>query len=287
MATFTNQATLSYSGGSTNSNIITGEIVEVLSVSKTAVTDTYSAPDKITYVVSLVNSSGTALTGLTLTDGLGSFALGETATEVHPLTYIPNSVRYYNDGVLMAAPAVTSAAGLLSISGITVPANGNSTIVYEVNTNEYTPLGTGDSVVNTVSVSGGSLASSATATETITPVARPSLAITKSVSPNTVAENGQLTYTFTIENYGNTEATATDAVSITDVFNPVLKSIAVNYNNTAWSSPADYTYDTTGGTFASVAGKITVPAAAFTTNETTGVVTTTPGTAVVTVTGTL
>ena len=41
MATFTNQATLSYNGGSTNSNIITGEIIEVLTVSKTAVVDTY------------------------------------------------------------------------------------------------------------------------------------------------------------------------------------------------------------------------------------------------------
>lgn len=287
MATFTNQATLSYSGGSTNSNIITGEIVEVLTISKTAVTDTYSAPDKITYVVSLVNSGSTALTGLTVTDGLGSFALGETATEVHPLTYVPNSVRYYNDGVLMTAPTVTSAAGLLAISGITVPANGNSTIVYEVTTNEYTPLGVGDSVINTVSVSGGGLANAVTATETITPNARPALAITKSVSPNTVAENGQLTYTFTIENYGNTEATATDAVSITDVFNPVLKSIAVSYNGAAWTSPADYTYDTTSGTFTSVAGKITVPAATFTTNATTGVVTTTPGTAVVTITGTI
>ena len=49
MATFTNQATLSYNGGSTNSNIITGEIIEVLTVSKTAVVDTYRTPDKITH----------------------------------------------------------------------------------------------------------------------------------------------------------------------------------------------------------------------------------------------
>ncbi len=63
MATFINQATLSYNGGSTNSNIITGEIVDVLTASKTAVVDTYRTPDKITYVVSLVNTGTTALTG--------------------------------------------------------------------------------------------------------------------------------------------------------------------------------------------------------------------------------
>ena len=62
MATFTNQATLSYNGGSTNSNIITGEIVDVLTASKTAVVDTYRTPDNITYVVSLVNTGTLAQT---------------------------------------------------------------------------------------------------------------------------------------------------------------------------------------------------------------------------------
>ena len=76
MATFTNQATLSYNGGSTNSNIITGEIVDVLTASKTAVVDTYRTPDKITYVVSLVNTGTLALTNLTLTDNLGAYTVG-------------------------------------------------------------------------------------------------------------------------------------------------------------------------------------------------------------------
>ena len=74
MATFTNQATLSYNGGSTNSNIITGEIIEVLTVSKTAVVDTYRTPDKITYVVSLINYGNNTLTGLTLTYDIGAYA---------------------------------------------------------------------------------------------------------------------------------------------------------------------------------------------------------------------
>jgi len=99
MATFTNQATLSYNGGSTNSNIITGEIIEVLTVSKTAVVDTYRTPDKITYVISLINSGTTTLTGLSLTDNLGAYAVGNTT--VYPLTYIPDSIRYYTNGTLV------------------------------------------------------------------------------------------------------------------------------------------------------------------------------------------
>ena len=40
MATFTNQATLSYQGGQTSSNITTGQLLESLAVTKTAVNGT-------------------------------------------------------------------------------------------------------------------------------------------------------------------------------------------------------------------------------------------------------
>lgn len=43
MAAFYNQATLSYNGNTTTSNITTGEILEVLSATKTALRDTYNA----------------------------------------------------------------------------------------------------------------------------------------------------------------------------------------------------------------------------------------------------
>lgn len=41
MAQFTNQAQLRYGNSVTNSNIAVGEILEVLSISKTAVKNTY------------------------------------------------------------------------------------------------------------------------------------------------------------------------------------------------------------------------------------------------------
>ena len=62
MATFTNFATLSYSGGITNSNTVTGELLETLAVTKTAVTDNYTAQDNITYIITLINSGTTPLT---------------------------------------------------------------------------------------------------------------------------------------------------------------------------------------------------------------------------------
>ena len=56
MARFTNQAQLKYGNAVTNSNIAVGEILEVLSASKTAVRDTYGQNDSVTYLIALVNS---------------------------------------------------------------------------------------------------------------------------------------------------------------------------------------------------------------------------------------
>ena len=45
MPSFTNQATLSYRGNVTISNIVTGELVAVLSATKTALSERYGADD--------------------------------------------------------------------------------------------------------------------------------------------------------------------------------------------------------------------------------------------------
>ena len=102
MATFTNQATLTYNGTTTASNIVTGEILEVLSAQKNAVVDVYTAGDDITYVVSILNTGQAPLTGLTLTDDLGAYTFG--AQTLTPLTYTNGSIRYYVNGVLQPAP---------------------------------------------------------------------------------------------------------------------------------------------------------------------------------------
>ena len=46
MAIFTNQATLIYNGQSTSSNVTTGEILTGLTLTKTAITDTYGRDDR-------------------------------------------------------------------------------------------------------------------------------------------------------------------------------------------------------------------------------------------------
>ena len=151
MASFTNQAQLTYRDTVTNSNIAVGEVLEVLSVSKTAVSNIYGSNDTVTYIVSIVNTGSTAITGLTLNDSLGAYS--STVGTLVPLTYTDGTIRYYVNGVLQPAPAVT-AVGDLTVGGISVPANGNATLVYEVSTNEFAPLSIDSTITNTATVSG-------------------------------------------------------------------------------------------------------------------------------------
>lgn len=283
MATFFNQATLSYSGGTVNSNITTGEILEVLSATKTAVIDEYSQNSDVTYVINIVNSGNIAFTGLTITDDLGEYDLD--GTNLQPLDYIEGSIKYFVNGILQASPTVTVGPPLV-ISGITVPADGVTTIIYAARTNSFAPPTTDGTIENTAVISGGGI-TDITVTETITSEEEPELSITKSLTPSTVTENGQLTYTFVIQNTGNTPAVATDNVVITDTFDPILNNITVTYNGTVWTSPDDYTYNETTGLFRTAIGAITVPAATYTRNPITGEWTVDPGVATITVTGTI
>ncbi len=284
MATFFNQATLSYNDTTTNSNIVTGELVEVLTATKTAVSDNYSAGDTVTYIVSIQNSGAVPITGATVTDDLGAYSFG-TGT-VTPLTYNADTVRYYVNGVLAAAPTVTAGPPLV-ITGITVPANGNVLVAYETRVNGFAPLDVGDTVTNTATVTAPSLVNPVTATETITAEETANLTITKSLSPDVVTENGELTYTFIIQNTGNQPITAADNATVTDTFNPILNPIAVTFNGTAWTEPTNYTYAEASGVFATVPGQITVPAATYTQDPTTGAVTIQPGISTLVVRGTV
>ena len=281
MAAFTNTAMLTYNNQTRNSNVVTGEILEVLTATKNVIGANYRVDDTLTYVVTVVNSGATAITGLTLSDDLGAYTFG-TGT-LTPLDYVEDSLRYYTNGTLATTPTVT-AGPPLTVAGISVPAGGDATIIYQAKVNEFAPLTNESSVKNTATVTGG--AQTLMAEATIAVSAEPELTITKTLCPQTVVEDGQITYTFVIQNTGNTAAVAADNVTVTDTFTPILKNIAVTLDGTALATPADYSYSETTGVFTTTAGRITVPAATYTQN-TDGSFTVTPGTATLVVTGTI
>ena len=284
MATFTNQAILSYNNTTTSSNIVEGELVEVLSATKTAVNQFYGRGDAVTYAVSIVNAGTTAFTGLTITDNLGAYSFN--ATTLTPLNYVADSVRYYSNGVLQSAPSVT-AGPPLTITGISVPAGGNALILYSTRSNEFAPLDSEGVIDNTATITGGGLSAPLVATATVNAETGVRLSIHKSVCPATVTENEPLTYTLTIQNSGNIPVVATDDVIVSDTFDPVLAITAVRFNGADWTSPANYSYNAATGLFTTAAGQITVPAATYTRDATTGAWNLTPGTSTLTITGTI
>lgn len=284
MAIFTNQATLTYNGNVTNSNITTGEIIEVVSATKNALIDDYTPNDNIAYIISIVNSGNTPISGLTVTDNLGAYTFNSST--LVPLTYVENSVAYYVNGVLQTAPTVASISPL-TFTGIDVPANSNAIIIYEAQTNQFAPLDVDGSITNQAVITGSGIGTPITVTDVINTEDVARLTITKTMSPTTVTENGQLTYTFVIQNSGNVPINATDDVILTDTFNPALQGITVKFNDVVWIEGVNYQYTPATGFFTSLNGQITVPAATYTQDPTTGAWITTPGVSVLTITGTV
>ena len=269
MATFYNQATLSYNGTVASSNITAGEILEVLSASKRAVSDSYSADSGNVFIISIVNTGSSCYNGLTVTDDLGRYSFGEGVGEAVPLTYREGSLSYYVNGVQQPAPAVASLSPL-TVTGVSVPAGGNVMLIYSAETNAFAPMGAGAVIENTATVSG-------TGSETVTASAEIAynegidLAISKSLSPAAVEENGEVTYTFIIQNFGTAPAEAGDNVIFSDTFSPALSGLTAEFNGAPWTSGTEYAYDPATGVFTSLDGVITVPPAQFSQDESTGV----------------
>ena len=284
MAIFTNQATLTYNGNTTNSNIAYGEILDVLAATKTAVEGSYIPGELVTYVVTLRNTGVAPLNGLTVTDDLGGYLLN--GATVYPLTYEDGSVALFVDGVPQAAPAVTAGPPLV-VSGINIPGDGDAVLVYQARANAFADPAEGGTIVNTVTVTGDGLSTPITATETVTAATGPQLTITKSITPTQVVDNQRVTYTFVIQNTGNQAVVATDDAAITDLFDPILADLVVTFNGTPWTQGVQYTYNQTTGLFATAPGQITVPAATYTQDPVTGVYTVNPGVATLVVTGTI
>ena len=286
MAAFTNQATLSYNGILRSSNITSGEILAVLSASKTAVTDTYSPGSDETYIINMVNTGSTCFDNVTISDDLGAYTFGGDVQEKQtavPLTYTAGSVKYFVNGVRQADPAVQTVSPL-TVTGLKIPAGGSAALVYSASVNEYAPLGADASITNTATISGDGFAD-ILASATISNADELMLDIIKALSPTAVEENGQVTYTFTIQNSGSVPAEASDDVIFADTFDPVLTGLTAEFNGTAWVQGTNYTYSETTGVFTSLAGQITVPAAQYVQDETTGVWSVQPGVSTLTITG--
>ena len=287
MATIENFATVSYTSGGISetkvSNLAEIGLESAISFTKSTLGETYGEDDVITYILSMTNTSASTITSVSITDDLGTFVFG--TLELSPLTYTAPALLLIDGQDVSAQLTVdTSTAGSLVFSFPALPAGATANIVYRAAVNEYAPLDVNARVTNTATLTSDSDCADGTASATITAVSAANVSVFKQMSPNPVICGDTVTYTIRIYNYGNIAA---ENVVLTDTFNPAPENITVSRDGVLLIG-TDYTYVNGTLTVPSTAqSPVTVPAATFVRDATTGIVNVTPGMIEYTITGTI
>lgn len=282
------QITFNYgnvTGASAASNLATTTLQGPLTVSKNSLNAFYSADDELTYIITLENTGNSAIESVTVTDDLGRFTPPAMSQPVTPLTYVGPAQLYVNGALSNQLSVEITGTGELQFNIASLPGNSNAIIVYIVEVNEFAPLSVDfGSITNDVVADADSICESSVDSNTINVLPAADIRLIKQMSPDPVVCGEQITYTINIYNYGNVAATN---VQLTDVFNPMPTDISVYVNGALTNN---YTYNEASGLLTlptTTDESVTIPAATYTRDTTTGVVTTQPGVVTVVITGTI
>ncbi len=287
MATIENFATVRYTSNGVEatrvSNLAEIELESSVSLSKTPLSSVYGENSTLTYILTVQNTSGAPLSNVRIEDNLATFSFN--TAELTPLSFAENAILLINGQNSTAQLTVDDSdpAQLVFIIA-SLPSGATANIVYNVQVNEFAPLEEGSTLVNTATLSADAECASGTASATVTVESGANVTVFKQMSPNPAVCGDTLTYTIRIYNYGNAAA---ENVQITDSFDPAPSNITVTRNGVAVPA-TDYVYENGVLTVpADTATADTVPAATFTRDPVTGVVTVTPGVVEYVITGTI
>ncbi|MBR2613157.1 MAG: DUF11 domain-containing protein [Clostridia bacterium] len=277
MATIENFATVSYTSGGVLetkvSNLAEIGLESAVNFSKATLGDTYSEDSVITYILSITNTSASAIANVSITDDLGSFVFG--TMELTPLAYTAPALLLIDGQDVSAQLTVDdTTAGSLVFSFPSLPAGATANIVYRATVNEYAPLDLDSAIVNTATLTSDSDCADGSASATVTAASAANVSVFKQMAPNPVVCGDVVTYTIRIYNYGNIPA---EDVVLTDTFNPAPDTITVSKDGVLLGG-SEYSY--VGGTLTTPVGTgtpVSVPAATFTRDAATGIVSVTPG----------
>ena len=287
MPSIENFATVSYtSGGITEtkvSNIAEISVESAVGFTKTSLGNTYRENAIITYILTVTNSSGSAISGSTITDNLGTYTFG--AGELTPLDYVSPAVLLINGQDVSAQLTVDDTTqGSLIFTLPTIPAGATANIIYKTQTNSYAPLATNSTITNTSTFESNSECADTSASAVVSVANAANISIIKQMCPNPVVCGDTITYTIKIYNYGNTAA---ENVVLTDDFNPAPANITVSRDGILLVG-SDYSYVNGTLTVPAEGGTpITIPPATFTQDPTTGIISITPSVVEYTITGTI
>lgn len=284
----TNQASVAYEYNGQNvsvlSNVASATLNEPLTAEKVSIQSVYRYGDEIAYSVSFENSGASTLSGVSVTDNLGTYTPPGGGDAVTPLTYLAPAILLI-DGVYSGN--ITPVVGQESVT-FTLPAlaaGSRAQILYRATVNTFAPLTPGATITNTATISAAGGGAPVSADNTITVDEYAQVAVTKTMTPSSVVDGDVLTYTFVINNYGNAPA---ENIVLRDAFDPAPQDITVQLNGVTQVATS-YTYINGVLTFPAQGSSdtLSLPAATITQDPATGEVTIVPSSLTITVTGVL
>lgn len=280
--TINNTASVTYAYGrsetaSAVSNTATTSLIEEFSISGSKITnnETFRNGENITYQITVSNDGTSSLYNVTISDDLG----GET----NPLTFLDGSGTYNINGIT-AGIIPTSVRPLVFVLPSPLASGETATLVFVARVSSALDDSV-ESITNTATITanegsttGDSISVTPSPTVSISRGEFADVTLTKSVSSAQVTSGETFSYTITLSNSGNLDATG---LIITDTLPDgfVISSITSETNGTVTTfSASDYEVDTSTNTLTLPSGStlsITVPASSGGTS----------GTTVVTITG--
>lgn len=235
-----NRAQITYNSGPTIlSNQTNTTLIDqyTMVLTKTALTDTISCRNNISYIVRIDNTGQGVLYNPTVTDNLGGII--ETIT---PLSYVEGSANYYVNGDSVVGTTTVGESDVTFSIATPLQSGDNLIIVYTVS-NDAGIIGditnTATATANSSSATGPIITETATATVTVESC--PNVSIFKSADKDVVTSGDTLTYTFTLINTGLVPA---EGISFVDALPPEFTVTNVSYRVNGVTTPiaaTDYT----------------------------------------------
>lgn len=279
-----NQASISYNYGNNRgnaiSNIATTNLQEPFTITKYTLDSTYRYNDEITYIVNIQNNSLCNECPIVLLDNLGSFV--ENDVTITPLTYVGPSRIFNpeNNTFIDIVPKIEPNSICFDIPPLNCNCQKSLVLIYKVKVNEYAPIDVGSQITNTITATACEYSSESSTTVNSEEYA--DIEIYKYMTPCLVTNCSPITYTFTISNSGNAEATN---IEFTDKFTPAPTNISVYVQGTLLS-PNDYSYEN-GLLTIPASYNLSIPPATITRNTTTNEIEVLPSVITIEVVGTL